>query len=242
MPGATKPAFPKKAGFYYPHTKNKTAANCTKPNQSMMDLVLVQFAAAMRLLRINRYLTATVPCAVLLALFRSCVRAETVTLFVMCEPEAAIAFKLIFTPKLCPFSSRVLWQTTLPVVAPAAGTEHELAVLLEMLEKLKPAGMVSVRATASLPSGPRLLTVAVKPTIVPRGTSVALCVIVTFRSAAITTLAKKASLRPLSPGWKASGVTGKSASCVLPATQAFHAGSTKIRPPVVLLLPPSRVE
>ena len=109
----------------------------------------------MRLLLISRYCTATVPCAVLLALFRSCVRAETVTLLVMCEPEAAIAFRLIFTPKLCPFSSRVLWQTTLPVVAPAAGTEHELAVLLEMLEKLKPAGIVSVSTTASLPSGPR---------------------------------------------------------------------------------------
>ena len=86
-------------------------------------------------------------------------RALVVILFTLVDPAAAMALSRIFTPKLCPFSKRVLWQTTLPEVAPIAGTVHEVAVLLLMPEKLNPLGITSLKTTASLPSGPRLATV-----------------------------------------------------------------------------------
>src|SRR6185312_14899476 len=104
------------------------------------------------------YFTATTTCAVLLAAFRSCVRAEVLMVLVRCAPEAAMARSLRTTVKLWPFSRRVLWQTTLPEVAPMAGVEHEVAVLLTIPAKLQPLGIASVRTTASLPSGPKLLT------------------------------------------------------------------------------------
>ena len=80
----------------------------------------------------------------LLAVCRSCVRALVVILFTLVDPAAAMALSRIFTPKLCPFSKRVLWQTTLPVVAPTAGTVHDVAVLPLIPEKLNPLGIGSV--------------------------------------------------------------------------------------------------
>src|SRR5947209_2095826 len=123
-------------------------------------------------------------------------------------PEAAIAFSLKCTVAVAPELSWVLVQAIVPLVAPIAGKVHEPKVLKVIPWKLKPAGIGLLRTTDWAKSGPLLVTVARKVSVVLRETLAAVSDMLRDRSEAITTFAMKPSELPLSAGMKASRVTG----------------------------------
>ena len=173
--------------------------------------------------------TSVVKVKELLVVFRSWVCARTLKLLTSLVPAAAFTLTRIVTAIVCAgilssyrlwsrrFASAEAWYRRMARVPPQNWNSRSWFPAREY--RLTTTDFAVVRS-------PDCRSTYYRSGYLPGGLLRELWARAKQDSAAMTTLAMNASLFPLSPGWKASGVTGKSAALAFPPTHAFQAGST----------------